>query len=250
MFKHITIGLFLVINVEAFAQILVGPVVGGQIDWIKFGDSENKDLYSVEPVYGFHVGGSIAFRVQKRFFLQASVLYSQKGKVIDGKLDQSLRNDATFKYIDVPLLYTAEFKAKIGRDKVYKIYLGAGPNISYWLGGKGVLNHSDLNENLINPPDYNLPYTITFNKDPLTIRQGEMNVEDPNRIQLGLQASTGLIFEPWGEQKIMLTARYIFGHSYLSKTSNGDFGLPNELYYEDALKVRTQELAMSLYYFI
>jgi hypothetical protein len=77
-----------------------------------------------------------------------------------------------------------------------------------------------------------------------------MNVEDPNRWQLGLQVSTGVIFEPWGNRKVMVTGRYILGHSYLSAGSDGSFGLDNILYYQDELSVRNKEIALSLYYFI
>lgn len=250
MKKLILVFVILFLCLTSFSQILVGPVVGSQVSWIKFDNSDNKNLYSVKPVYGFHVGGSIAFRVQKRFFLQTSILYSQKGKVIEGKLDRALKNEATYQYIDIPMLYTAEFKAKIGRDKVYKVYIGAGPNISYWLGGKGVLQNSDLNENLINPPNYDLPYTVTFGKDPSTVEQGEMNVEEANRFQLGLQISSGIIFEPWGKQKIMITGRYVLGHSFLSANSKGNFGLDGVLFYEDDLRSRTKEIALTLHYFI
>jgi hypothetical protein len=234
-----------------FAQILVGPALGGQVTWMKFDDNKSKELYRTEPVFGFHAGASIAFRVQKRFFLHGSVLYAQRGKLLTGKVDDlTLRNDVTYRYIDVPLLYTAEFKARIGRDKVYKWYFGAGPNISYWLGGKGVLRNGDLDENLINPPDYNLPYTIKFGRAPGTVNEGEMGVEDPNRVQLGLNISTGLVFEPMDRQRIMVTARYMLGHSFFSRTSEGNFGYDGLLFYFDDLRVRNQEFVLTLHYFI
>src|SRR5262245_24981047 len=102
----------------SIAQVLVGPVAGVNVGWVTFDNKDNKDLYKVKPVIGYHVGASIAFRVQKRFFLQGSFLYTEKGKSLDGKLDPLFKNKTTYKYIDVPLLYTAEFKAKIGKDKI------------------------------------------------------------------------------------------------------------------------------------
>lgn len=249
--KYLTFFLFTLVGFSGRTQVLVGPVLGGQVNWFRFEESEDRANYRIKPVYNFHAGGSIAFRVQKRFFLQTSILYTQRGKVLEGKnLDPSLRNEVKYKYIDMPILYTAEFKASIGRDKVYKWYLGVGPNVSYWLGGKGVLRNGDLNENLINPPDYTLPYTIVFDKDPETTQESEMTVEDPNRLQLGLNVSAGLIFEPYGIHKIMLTTRFMVGHSFMSRTSNGSFGLPGILYYEDNLRVRNHEVVVSLHYFI
>ncbi len=242
--------LFFVLNAKANGQILVGPVVGGQINWMVFDDKDNKDLYKFKPILNFHAGASLAFRAQKRFFLQTSFLYSQKGKLLESKDNSGTRNDTKFRYIDVPILYTAEFKAKLGKEKVYKWYFGVGPTISYWLGGKGVLIHGDLNENMINPPNYNLSYKIVFKKDAASVARNEMNVREPNRIQLGLNASAGLIFEPMGNHKIMVNLRYSFGQSFMSRYGKGEFGLPGILYYQDELKVRSRELVLSLNYFI
>lgn len=230
---------------EASAQILVGPVAGGNLNWIRFDNNDNKELYSVKPVIGFHVGGSIAFRVRKRFFLQTSILYSQKGRELVGKEDPLFRDIVKYNYIDIPMLYTAEFKAKLGKEKEFKWYLGAGPTISYWLGGKGVMKNSDLNENLINELDYK----ITFNKSSANVKENEMNVADANRLQLGLNISTGIIFEPLGMNKFMLTTRYFLGHSFLSADSKGVFG-SKAMFYQDDLRVQNQEFSVSLHYFI
>ena len=111
------------------AQILVGPVIGGQVGLITFKDKSNKDLYKMNPYFGFHAGGSISFRVQKAYFLQSSIIYYQRGKTLEGKLDQSFKNKVKYNYIDMPILFTKEFKAKFGKGKVYKWFVGAGPNM-------------------------------------------------------------------------------------------------------------------------
>ncbi len=256
--RHFTVKVCCILFVVSFsffhsnAQILVGPVVGGQINWMAFDQKEHRDLYKLKSLLNFHAGASISFRAQKRFFLQTSFLYSRKGKVLEGKDFANTRNEVTYRYIDVPILYTAEFKSKFGREKAFKWYFGVGPTISYWLGGKGVLVNDDLNENGINPPDYNLPYKIVFKKDSASVAVDEMNIREPNRIQLGLNVSAGLIFEPIGLQKFMINARYSFGQSYLSRSgeTKGEFGLPGVVNYEDELKIRSRELVLSLHYFI
>jgi Outer membrane protein beta-barrel domain len=239
-------------NTTTSGQILVGPVIGGQVNWMRFDEKEHRDIYNLKPIYNFHAGASISFRAQKRFFLQTSFLYTQKGKVLEADDGSNTSNNVRYKYIDVPILYTAEFKSMSGRDKVFKWYLGVGPTISYWLGGKGVLISDDLNENGINPPNYDLPYKIVFNKDPLAVASNEMNIREPNRIQLGLNISAGLVFEPIRMQRFMINARYSFGQSYFSKSgeTKGEFGLPGIVYYEDELKIRSRELVLSLHYFI
>ena len=79
----------------------------------------------------------VQFRVQKRFFLNSSLIYSTKGKILRSDVDPLFRNQVTYKYLEMPILYTAEFKGTVGSGREYKWYFGAGPNISYWLGGKG-----------------------------------------------------------------------------------------------------------------
>jgi hypothetical protein len=225
------------------AQILVGPVFGGQYSWVSFGDKDDKDLYNVKPVWGYHAGASVSFLVRKRFFLHTSVLYSTKGKIIEGKQDPMLRNEVTYQYIDMPILYTVDFKARIGKGKEFKYYIGAGPNISYWLGGKGKINSADLNEALI----FGRTYDIVFDKAADETQENEMTIADPNRIQLGLNLAAGAVFEPFGYQKIMVTLRYELGHSFFSKTSNGVFA---DTYYQDVLRSRNQGFRLSVAYLI
>jgi hypothetical protein len=241
--------LCLLLHSASLAQVLVGPAAGLHVNWMKLHDAESKRLYKSWPSVSYHVGGSVSFRVQKRFFLQTSLLYARKGKVVEGELEPDLRNDAVFHYLDLPILYTAEFSARTENNLFYKWYLGIGPTLSYWMGGKGVLEHSDLNENQINPPGYDLPYKVRFRKDSLDVQPEEMNVSDPNRIQLGFNVSAGIIVEPDNINKFMVTLRFESMHTYLSP-GKGTFGLPNELAYEDDLRVNSKALFLSFYYFI
>jgi hypothetical protein len=226
------------------AQILVGPVAGAQYSWISYDDKDNKDLYKVKPVPGFHAGAMISFLVRKRFFLHTSFLYSTKGKIIEGKQDRLLRNEVRYHYIDVPIVYTVDFRANIGRFKEFKYYLGIGPNISYWLGGKGKFYDTNLSELGVFE---DREYKIVFKKAPEDTEADEMTVQEPNRIQLGLNLAAGAVFEPFGYQKIMFTVRYELGHSFFSRTSGGVFA---DSYHVDDLRSRNQGLRVSLAYLI
>lgn len=226
------------------AQVLVGPVIGGQSTWIVFDDKDYKDFNTVIPAYGFHAGGNLSFRVQKRFFLHTSIIYSQKAKTIKGKLDPDLNNKLRNHFIEMPIMYTVEFKGNLGKgNKEFKWYLGAGPNISYWMGGSGTISSSELTELNIEK----LKYKIVFNKTYEEQKDNQMNVNDPNRMQLGLNLSAGMVFEPLPDQKYMLTARYELGHSFYSGTSTGTF---KQTLDEDVMRVRNQGIWISLAYLI
>ena len=228
------------------AQVYVGPVAGGQISWTKFDDNSLNDSYNIAPVWGYHAGANVSLKVRNRFFLHTSFLYSTKGRKIRGRLDPLLSNTVRYDFIEVPIIYAVDFRGQLGRGKTFKYFFGIGPNISYWLGGKGNIYNSDLAENA----DYasrNLEYTIVFKKAPADAAPNEMNVEDPNRVQLGLNLASGLVFEPQPNQRILVLLRYELGHSFLSRTSDGIF-IPT--YYKDVLQTRNKGFHLSVSYLV
>jgi len=236
--------LLLLCSAPAFSQILVGPEFGGNFSWTSFGDKDLKDVYNVSPVFGFHAGGHLAFKVRKRFFLHTSLLYATKGRVLKGDkrspdFDAEFKSTSIYHYIDMPISYTVDFKGKI-KNKEFKYFLGVGPNISYWLGGTGSVYNSELKEN-----NYaTQKYRIVFNRDEATQQENQMNVNSPNRFQLGLNAVAGLLVEPGQRQRIMLTVRYELGHSYMAK-ANGTFV---QTYFQDPLQSRSQGFRVSVAY--
>jgi len=190
-----------------------------------------------------------SFKVQKRFFLHTSLVYSTKGMVMRGKKEEFEPEDMLDKislrlrYIEIPIVYTVYFKGYMG-GKMFKYSLGVGPNLSYWLGGKGAIENQDLREGGYNKMDYE----IVFDKKAFEGKAGEMIIESPTRIQLGLNIATSFLFEPAPQREIILTVRYEFGHSYLSKESKGTF-LPAAAY-EQPLNIKNQGLRISIAYMI
>ncbi len=205
-------------------------------------DEADKSLYRVKPVYGFHAGVNTSFLVRERFYLNASLLYSRKGKVIEGKADRLLRNEVTYSFIDLPIVYTIDFRGTIA-NKSFKYAFGIGPNISYWLGGKGTISSTDLNELTLE----NQRYDVVFYKDVNEIGPREMGVDDPNRVQLGLNVTAGIVLEPAPLRKVMVTLRYELGHSYFSRTTDGEF---LQTYYSDVMRARSQGLRLSIAYLV
>lgn len=231
---------------SASAQLYVGPLAGGQLSWTKFDNKDYYDSYRLKPVWGFHGGATMSLKVRNRFFLHTSFIYSTKGRKLEGIQDRLLHNKVTYQYLEMPVIYAVDFRAHLGKGKEFKYYLGAGPTISYWLGGKGKLYNSDLSESA-EFSGRDLAYSIVFHRDPASAGTNEMNVTDPNLLQLGLNIASGLVFEPQTNQRILVMLRYELGHSFLSRTSNGTF-VPT--YYEDILQSRNKGLRLSVSYMI
>src|SRR5690606_7605298 len=106
---------------------------------------------------------NLSFRVQKRFFLHTSIIYSQKAKTIKGTEDPNFNIKLRNHFIEMPIMYTVEFKGYAGKgNKEFKWYLGAGPNISYWLGGKGKISSSEFMELGIEELNYRIVFDKTY----------------------------------------------------------------------------------------
>jgi hypothetical protein len=225
----------------AYSQLLVGPEVGVNYSWTSFRDEDMKERFKMKPVPGFHAGARVAFKVRNRFFLHASLLYATKGRSLTGKLDPALKSKSAYSYIDMPINYTIDFRSKF-KGKEFKYFLGLGPNVSYWLGGRGKFFSSELAENNENQ----FSYKIKFQPADIEEESRDVMVEKANRLQLGLNFISGIVFEPAYKQRFMMTVRYELGHSHLAK-SDGELA---GLYFEEPLKTRNKGFRISIAYLI
>jgi hypothetical protein len=242
--KTTSIALFLTLATLATrAQVLIGPVAGPQLTWIRYEQEEARDAYTVSPLLRYHVGGMVSFRVRNRFFLNTSVLYSRKAKSLKVKDDETFQLKSAASFIDVPILYTAEFRAKLKGNKSFKYYLGLGPDIAFWLGGRGTLTTTDVIEQGLSEVDFK----IRFRQPLEQTTNAEMTLQDPNRVQLGINIVAGVAFEPLGFNKTLITLRYAGGHSYLGK-SNGVFPVATD--YTDIMQARNKVVTLSFAYLI
>lgn len=230
--------LICVLSNPVFSQILVGPVVGGNYSWTSFADKDLKDTYNVRGVFGYHAGAQLSFKVRKRFFLHSALIYSTKGRTMKSTEDAQFDYKTQYTFIEMPVTYAVDFKARLGNSREFKYFFGLGPNISYWLGGKGTLANSDLKEEHIDKLSYKIVY------DGVTTDDNEMMVERPNKLQLGLNAVAGLVFEPADRQRVMITLRYELGHTYLGKSD----GVIANTYFKDPLQSTNQGVRVSIAY--
>lgn len=221
------------------AQIFIGAKSAVRYSWLKYEDFAEED-FEKQPAFGYSAGITTAFKVQKRFLLQLDILYTQNRKNITGITDPSLQNNAKYHYLNTPIVYKLDFIETLGK-RSFKWYVGAGPNVNFWLGGKGLLKSVELQEESIDE----LEYKIIFGSKPADPEFGGLYIAEPNKVQVGLIFSTGLVFEPAPGQSLMLDFRYEWGHSYLAE----DVGrFTNASAYRDNMTARIQALQISVTY--
>jgi len=221
------------------AQILIGPKVGARVSWLNY-ENFNQDDFTKEPFLGYSAGFTTAFKVQKRFLLQLDITYMQAGKKIEAISGTPFQNYAKYHYLNTPIVYKLDFKEALG-DKVFKWYIGVGPNVNFWLGGNGFLESEELREENIEQ----LNYRIIFDEIQANPEYGGLYFNEANRVQVGLIASTGLVLDPAPGQSIMIDFRFEWGHSYMTR-ADGRF--TNVVGYRDNLRARNQALQLSIAY--
>jgi hypothetical protein len=224
---------------DIYAQIFIGAKAGARTSWLQYDDFADDD-YEKSLFFGYSAGLTAAVKVQKRFTLQFDLMYAQNGKKINGVADPSLQNYAKYHYINTPIVYKLDFNGTLG-DKSFKWYVGAGPNVNFWLGGKGLLKSVELEEESIEE----LNYKIIFDSKPANPEFGGLYFEEINRVQVGLIASTGLVLEPMPGQSLIIDFRYEWGHSYMAN-EKGRF--TNVTAYRDDLRARNQAIQISVAY--
>jgi len=225
-------------------QIFVGPIVGSGVSWVTFQEKTSKQFYKQTPVLTYSFGGALSFQVRKNFFMHTALLYVRKGENLSSDAVPDLMHKEIYHTIDIPIIFTREFKMRVGPDKFLKWYGGLGPNISYWLNGKGSVYTLQQFEDGTSTLDYKFAFQQPGdNPDP-----SKVYVPDANRLQLGLNLSTGFIFEPLGYQRIHFNIRYEIGHTFMAKEGMETFSGLND--YHGDLKARMKSLRISLSYLI
>ncbi len=220
----------------------IGVKAGPQLSWVAGDDPKYNSVATVRPTTGFHAGLVLAFKVKDRYFLNTELIYSQKGKRVEGKIDPNLRDKVVYNHIDVPVLFSMHFKGSLTKERQFKWYINAGPTTSYWLGGKGVIKSGDLIENGLSE----LKYKIAFGTRPDHNNADILYIKDAKRLQFSMSIGGGILLEPANRQKVMIDFRYDIGHTRIGTPESSQFMVPAD--YQDSLKGRNKGIRMSLIY--
>ncbi|MDQ3536134.1 MAG: PorT family protein [Bacteroidota bacterium] len=217
------------------AQLLMGPKIGAQATIMQYDkNKEYIDSVTTSFVPGFSIGSLVNIYINKPFSLQFEANYSLKGRSIQGVFDPYLNHKERNHYIEVPAL----LRYSVGKKRK-NYYLNAGPNLSYWLGGGGILTNSSLKDAGIR--EY--PYTLSFKEGNDDV--GKIFIKDPNRFQIGLDFGAGMLLPATRGRNIMVELRYSLGHSYMGKANSVNNRVAD---YADNLELSGKVLNFSVAY--
>lgn len=237
MKKHFILLLLLLISLSGSAQhIRTGFKFGTQMSRPYYEDDNFYQEYTPKHRLGFNVGGVVNWKASDYFALHVELLYNRINKYLIGTDGYSVNKDQ-FNYLTAPVLLRAS--APVGQAEVY---LNAGPSISYWLGGRGFVRHTELVELEV----YELDHRIAFNDEPNDdYASGTAYITEANRIQLGLDIGAGVMI-PMNGQYLMVDVRYHWGHTNMAEPEAKY--LPGLLYYNDDLSFAHHSFSASVAY--
>ena len=234
--KLTVLSLFLLFSVNAISQHLrVGPTFGAQLSRPHYDNPNFNDAYNSHYSLGFNVGGVMNLKASELFSLHTEILYSRINKHLTGT-DGYAVNREQFNFLSAPILLRATIP--VGGVEVY---LNAGPSVNYWLGGRTYLRHTELIELEI----FEFDHQIAFGESPFDeFEGGTFYVTQPNRIQLGIDAGTGVVI-PTGNTYIMVDLRYRWGHTNMARHDTEYIDL---FLYDDDLSFANHSFSVSCAY--
>jgi hypothetical protein len=222
---------------EGYAQTYFGFKAGANATMSSFDNENYQKFYDTKIKPGFTAGAVfIIENKKKQFGLYTDISYSQIGKSVVSHANDYETNEATYQYIDIPIMFRKKFE-----QQKFNWFLQFGPQASYWLSGKGVFNVYQQDRDAITVYEYKLNFGEPENSFD------NMYVTEANRLQIGLAVGGGLIWDLKNGNYISFDMRYSFGHTYMGGFESGTI---TNLGLTDNFEVTNNVLAISAIYYL
>jgi hypothetical protein len=207
---------------KVMAQFRLGPLAGIPVSRFVYENDAYRELYKTRFRPGYQIGMVLNYRVNKLYSLQTELSYLKKGIHVRYEDEiVEIQNKAGFHYLSVPVLLRFSTHKNFGSQHV-ELYANIGPELNYWLGGRGVLETTE-------PAPFiegnSMPYKVLFREEQEAGRY--MFVKEPSRLQMALGAGGGLIFDLGRSQNLAIDFRASLGlgKSFHGGQEGGQYGL-------------------------
>lgn len=217
-------------------RYFVGIKGGPLVSWPVFSEPDLRQEFSALPVGGFNVAGLINFSLKNSYSFQSEFGFSQMGRKLSFN-DDTWTNSSTYKFLDFSALLRRTFKLNVGENIPANWYFNIGPNVKYWMSGKGKIAS-------LGPPQ---TYTIVFDGSPMG-EYDKLFYNDVNRWIFGLDLGLGVNLGTLRGQQVMGELRFMYGHTHLGNKESVTAQSINLLGYNDSLLSNLKVLSFSLAY--
>lgn len=244
-FRYLLLSCFVLVGgYAAKSQILTGPKFGFNYGTMHFDEKQYTKEYDILWRPGINAGWVFNYSVSNStvWSFHGELYYSTKGRTIQKRGIDYVKNRVLFHNIDAPAMFRGTFD--LGS---LKWYINAGPALSYNLYSHGQISSSELDEGKVGTVNYR--YDFTKYDQPLPeereypIADGIIQVPNANRLQVGLNFGFGLEFPVLDEQIVQLDFRYNMGHTNIGEKEDNFIGLNN---YRENFEGANRTLEVSL----
>lgn len=233
------ICMIMLANAADAQKYSLGVRAGGTVNWASFRDKDQKDTFSIMPSSGFTISALVGFPLKNNYSVIIEGGFSQKSRTLRDD-EASLENHSTYKFVDGALLLRKAYKFELGKDIPAEWFFNIGPEVGYWLSGKGHFTAGG--------PKY--PYQIEFDNTP----DGDMHYlyyNNANRVFFGLVLGVGMKAPLRNSTAISAELRFISGHTNLG-ANKYDYH-PREWYaallnHNDTMRMNLKVISLSVAY--
>ncbi|MBI3482251.1 MAG: PorT family protein, partial [Bacteroidetes bacterium] len=197
---------------------------------------DQRDTLKSRIKLGFSVAGFVSFPMKKNCSFQAEGGFSQQGRSYTYGPSGD-KWSSTYQFIDLSMALRKNFKLKIIKNIGTNWFVNAGPNINYWIGGKGSLvPYVGRTQN----------YSFAFDTPPGP-DYTKIYLNNINRWLYGINIGIGFSAVTLKNQMILTELRMTWGQTYVgqkgSEFINGVNGIGDELSLKCNLKVLNLSVA-------
>lgn len=173
-------------------------------------NSSYGEYHRTEHSSGYSIGGQAKFDIIGRLSLVFEPAWSVKGWKVESRLSDYTWNRLRMQMIDLPVLA----RYSVG-TRHFRYYAALGPELNFWLGGRGSVGLYDHNQGITNTYNYRLNFL-----DP-DFTADVMNLFPAERMQISFALATGIQFEVAENRFLSVEMRYSAGNSFFGSNPGG-----------------------------
>jgi hypothetical protein len=240
MIRNYLIIVFLLLNSIhlSFGQFRIGPKLGIHPYTVSYQDHQYKDQYDPKIKFGFLAGASLNIPISKVIEIRMDPAYDLRGRKVFVNENGWTMNEIHH-FIEMPVQLIFQHEGQMKQIAPFRQigpvnwYFGIGPNMSYFLGGRGKLETQVMDN----------PYKISFGG-----HEGDVDYisfSHANRFMWGLDFSLGMISTLANNNNLNADLKFTYGHTQIGPPNGSTMPI---LGFSDNLACRYQLLTLSVSY--
>ena len=208
-----------------------GPLVGVHAYKVAFHHDDEQNNFESKIKQGYRGGAYIEFPLENDFSWAAEGYYARKGRKV-AYYGESIVNDAAYNFFEISVLLRKKYSLSIAEGIPGKLFFNVGPNINYWINGKGKLDSN-----------VDLDYEVKFKESDGNIMVNA--ITDANRWLFGLEIGAGLETRVYDTQFFQFEFRFTYGQTYLGDKDSSEIPI---LAFQDSLRSNYRVLCFIVRY--